>query len=116
MSNNLQQSTPTTAPIAAQKQTATDPKVRVFKLNDYEWWAGYDLDSIRVDYLKQTGVHPDSELGFDGPQEIPEDAMLTLRYYYDESDLSKSRSFREELDLLIANGQNFPCFFGGTES
>ena len=114
MSSQPQQSDPTSA--IAEQPVPAPTRPRVFKLNDYEWWAGYDLDSIRVAYKEETGVDPDSDEGFDNPQEISEDAMLRLQYCYDEYDLSKTRSFREELDLMISKGQTFPCFFGGTES
>lgn len=112
--SDLQQTAQT--PAAGTIQTPVAQFPRVFKLNDYEWWAGYDLESIRIAYQKETGVDPDGPEGFDNPHELGAGALLKLMYHYDEYDLSKKRSFREELDRLIASGRAFPCFFAGTES
>jgi len=29
---------------------------KIFRMNDYDWWAGKDLDSVKAQFLKDTGL------------------------------------------------------------
>lgn len=86
-------------------------KVKVFKLNDYEWYAGYDLESCIKCAIKMTGMTEEEVV--DDPFEETQES-LDLLVFYDEDDDEK-RSFSEELELRIERGEKFPDFFAGTE-
>lgn len=95
-----------------------DLQVKVFRVTDYEWWAGTDLKSIKAAYKEATGIDPDDpDEGFDSPQELNNEAMNRLLFYEDLSNPEEcpGGTFRQHLDLMIAEGQTFPCFFAGTE-
>lgn len=89
-------------------------QIKIFRVNDYEWWAGESLDSIRAAYKERTGVDPDSDEGFNTPREIGPEGMSKL-VIFEDGPKRTSETFREYLDHLIARGQEFPCFFAGTE-
>src|SRR5580765_4545338 len=31
-------------------------KVKIFRLNPFDWWAGYDLKSVKLAYVRETGA------------------------------------------------------------
>jgi len=85
-----------------------DKNVKIFRLNPFDWWAGYDLTSVKLAYLGETGLA--EEEAFDEEQELPQEAMRTLRIYPNLY-AKKSRTFQEELARMVARGQEFPCYF-----
>jgi hypothetical protein len=81
--------------------------VRIFRLNPFDWWAGYDLKSVQLAYLRETGAAKEA---FYEEEELSQEAMKTLRVY--PSPYAKeSRTFQEELARMVARGQEFPCYF-----
>lgn len=84
--------------------------IKVFQLNDYEWWAGESLELIVMCYREN--VCSDEHSIEDG-SEVSEDEMNQL-IFNDEDGIK--RTFREELDKMITEGQEFPCIFACTES
>ena len=82
--------------------------VKIFRLNPFDWWAGYDLTSVKLAYLRETGLA--KEAAFDEEEELPQEAMKTLRIYPNLY-AKESRTFQEELDLMVDQGQEFPCYF-----
>jgi hypothetical protein len=89
-------------------------EIKVFRVNDYEWWAGADLESIRTAYKDHTGIDPDSDEGFDSPREITEAGMSKI-VICDDGPEKIEQTFRQYLDEMIALNKPFPCFFAGTE-
>jgi hypothetical protein len=89
-------------------------EIKVFKVNDYEWWAGVDLESIRNAYKEHTGIDPDSDEGFDNPHAVGEAGMSKLIIFEDGPEEVR-QTFAEYLDHLIAIDHEFPCYFAGTE-
>jgi len=87
--------------------------VKVFRLNLFDWWAGYDIASVKSAYLVETGLT--KEEAFDEEEELPEDAMKTLRIYQ-SAYAKKSSTFQEELAHMVVEGQVFPCSFAGRYS
>jgi hypothetical protein len=81
--------------------------VKIFRLNPFDWWAGYDLKSVKLAYLRETGAVKDA---FYEEEELPQEAMKTLRVYPDPY-AKESRTFQEELARMVASGQEFPCYF-----
>jgi hypothetical protein len=87
--------------------------VKVFRLNLLDWWAGYDLASVKSAYLAETGAAKDE--AFDEVEEVAPEAMKMLRIY--PSPYAKeSSSFQEELGGMIAENHVFPCSFAGRYS
>ena len=84
--------------------------VKGFRLNLFDWWAGYDLASVKSAYLLETGVA--KEEAFDEEEELPVDAMKTLRIYPNPY-AKESSTFQVELARMVAEGQVFPCCFAG---
>lgn len=89
--------------------------IKVFKVNDYEWWAGASLDDIRPAYKEHTGIDPDSDEGFDNPYELSDEQLQKKTIHFDEGEQPDQCSFKEHLNELIAKDQTFPCYFAGTE-
>jgi len=85
--------------------------IKVFRLNDYEYWAGENLETVKAEYLRQTGV-PENE-AFDDPEEITPDEMAT-RPLMDDGD-STIKTFADGLAGMLRDGTKVPCYFAGTE-
>jgi hypothetical protein len=81
--------------------------VKIFRLNPFDWWAGYDLKSVKLAYLRETGAVKEA---FHEEEELPQQAMKTLRVHQNPY-ARESRTFQEELDRMVAGGQEFPCYF-----
>ena len=91
-----------------------EKKVKVFQLNDCDWWAGYDLKSVMADYSKETGVPPDE--AFEDPHELTDEEMEACTHYGNaDRPEDPPRSFRQELNMMIEAGAGFPAFFASTE-
>jgi hypothetical protein len=86
--------------------------VKVFRLNLSDWWAGYDLASVKSAYLVETGVS--KKEAFD-EEELPQNAMNTVRIYPNPH-AKESSTFQEELARLVAENHVFPCSFAGRYS
>jgi len=84
--------------------------VKVFRLNLFDWWAGYDFTSVKSAYLLETGVAKEEAFDEQEEEELPQDAMKTLRIY-PNAYAKESRTFQEELGRMVAKGQEFPCYF-----
>lgn len=91
--------------------------VKVFRLNDYEWYAAETLESATGEALRVTGVSPD-EAADEFAGELTEEEMDRLIFYdnMEDQEASETRTFREQLDRLIDAGTEFPVFFAGTEA
>ena len=86
---------------------------KVYQINDCDWWAGYDLESTKAAYIKETGVPPED--AFDSPRELIDEEMDTLMHYGDDGERKEPITFRQELDCMIDSGFEFPEFFASTE-
>ena len=86
--------------------------MKVYKLNDYDWWAGNTLEEVKKSYINETGVS--KEEAFEEPYEVSEADMNKLKFYtteHNDKGEEITRTFREELDYIIKEGQKFPCAF-----
>jgi hypothetical protein len=84
--------------------------VKVFRMNLFDWWAGYDLASVKSAYLTETRVA--QEEAFDQEEEVPPEAMKTLRFY-PRPYAKQSSTFQVELSRMVAENHVFPCCFAG---
>lgn len=89
--------------------------VKIFALNDCEWWAGYDIESVKAAFLSQ-GYG--DEGSFDDPRELTDLDMNQLTWVTDLASFPEGDvpiTFRERLAQMVADGEAFPCFFASTE-
>jgi hypothetical protein len=97
----------------------TDPlPMRVFRINDCDWWMARTSEDAKASYLEILGPMPDDE-AFDDPHELS-DAELDRLMFVDVDDhdqpLKKTRrTFREELQRRIDAGVTVPEMFASTE-
>lgn len=84
--------------------------IKVFALDDTEFWAGVSLDACLAEARKQTG--DDCYLESGSQYELNDEAMTRMKYQDDDGTI---RTFKEELRLLIEAGQAFPCPFAADE-
>jgi len=85
--------------------------IKVFQLNDYDWWAARSLDEAKVDYLQMAG-ETEEEDTFEDAHELTDEEMERLKYT-DENE--QTRTFKEQLAMMIAVGAEFPGIFASTE-
>ena len=84
--------------------------MKVFRLNDYDWWVGSDLESVKKSYMEATGL-PEDE-AFDDAYELTEEEMNKLLYKDEDG---SERTFKEQLNKMIAENQTFPTIFASCE-
>ena len=84
--------------------------VKVFRLSLFDWWAGYDLATVKSAYLAASGMA--KQEAFDEEEELPPDAMETVRIYPNLY-AKESSTFQEELARMVVEGKQFPCYFAG---
>lgn len=89
------------------KSLGLDRRLKVFQMNEYEWWCDFTIDEAIDNYLEATGVT--EEEGLDDPNELTEEQlkMLTIRVN-DDSD--KTMTFEQYLTTF-----NLPGLFATTE-
>ena len=90
--------------------------IKVFQLDDCDWWAGETLADCIAEARRQCGAdsYPDAEQ--EGRELAPE-AMQRL-IYVDDSDGAQTpvrRTFAEQLAREVAEGGEFPRLFASTE-
>ena len=84
--------------------------MKVFRLNDYEWWAAETLEEAKEACLKQTGLDEDEAIDESWePYEIPDQDLDTLTVTDDEGSERRTVTFRQAIDELTGKGQEFPC-------
>lgn len=93
--------------------------VRVFEVNDYEWWIGdCTPDELLMAYMVETNVSHEDATGDNDeyPMPLSERALDNL-FFTDEVDGVKVRiTFRERMQQMIAEGTPMPTCFASTES
>lgn len=100
----------------------TDPlPMRVFRINDSEWWMARSLTEAKQDYLATVGLMSEEE-AFDDARELTDVELDSLQFRDEDGiDLDggtqkgDKRSFREELEGRIASGATRPQPFASTE-
>jgi len=88
------------------------PGIKVFKLNDYDFYAGLNLEGCIKVYIEETGLPRDDAI--DDPHELSDEDMQKCRFWTDES-MTATITFRQYLTGLILDGNKFPDFFASSE-
>lgn len=90
-------------------------QVRVFAINDCEWWAGACTpEEILAAYIAETGCTHEEATGDES--ELPEELTLLQMHQLEfKSDghklLDVPKTFIDELNRLVKAGAKFPCSF-----
>lgn len=90
--------------------------IKIFRMNDCDWWAAEDMESAIIAYLSESGF-----IRGDVPdvRELTDDEMDTLQFIPDDPDEDGIEiiTFREMLERMTAPGGMgfFPCGFASTE-
>ena len=91
--------------------------MKVFRLNDCDWYASEDMESAINQIMHDTGNAREDCID-DNAHELTDEEMSKF-CVRDEDDrlntLKIPKTFKEELDLLISEGYKFPIAFASTE-
>lgn len=105
--------------MSAMLPVTTDPPVRVWKMNDYDWVAARTLREAINEYCSVTGCARFQAVE-DKPEALDDSEMRRLTFLTDEEEPGapgslKRHSYAVELALRIARGEQFPQMFASTE-
>lgn len=91
----------------------TDPlPMRVFAMNDWDWWMARTLDEAKTHFTRFTSV-PIEDLA--DARELTDDELDRLRYVDESFEPGQRRSFRKELQRRVDAGVTEPQLFASTE-
>lgn len=98
-------------------------EIKIFKLNDCDWWAGEDLDSVKSAYLREMDITDlqGIESAFDDPRELFDEEMDRLKFVDGDDPINAdgtpggTLTFRAALSRCIERGDTFPQLFASTE-
>jgi hypothetical protein len=86
--------------------------MKVFMLNDYEWWAAESLEEAISACMMQCGLSREEAYDENSMGELPDSEMERLQFMDDDG---VQRSFKEQLQFMIDDSYPFPCIFATTE-
>jgi hypothetical protein len=114
----LERQTTEYRPSATTRIICEEEAVKIFKLNDCDWYAAEDMESAIKQIMCDTG-NTREDCVDSSAHELTDKEMDRLRFVDDiENDpeaAGSSRSFREQLALMVERGDTFPCPFATTE-
>lgn len=87
------------------------PRIKVFRMDDLEWWAGESLAACVAEGRAQCGpdCYPDDS---SEQYELGPEAMRRLTFVEEDG---TRRTFAAELKRLVAAGTKFPCSFAAED-
>lgn len=89
--------------------------MKIFQINDCDWWIGESLDACIGDYIAN---YCDADGVYEDARELT-DAELDSLFFTDTDSDERStgfkRTFREQLAVEISAGGDFPRMFASTE-
>lgn len=86
--------------------------IKVFALDDCDWWAGESLEACIAAARQQCGAEAYEDAETEGCL-VGADAMQQLKFTPDEG--GSWRTFAEQLAIEVADGGEFPRLFASTE-
>jgi len=96
--------------------------VKVFQMNDHEWFAGETLESCIKYYFEDYMCEEDTPERraeyFENPYELTEKQLNQMKFHDPDGWLGKRPAvytFRKALDKMIRQELPIPTFFAGTE-
>lgn len=91
--------------------------MKVYQLNDCDWYAGADMESAIQCALEMTGIDRSDYLD-ERLHELTDGEMNRLKISFDETreyQDGECLTFRQALNKMVEDGATFPCFFASTE-
>ncbi|MBB4126269.1 hypothetical protein GGR77_001559 [Xanthomonas translucens] len=85
--------------------------MKIFQIDDMEWWVGADAESVLAAVKEETGMDDEDLEDF---QEVNEDDLDRLKFQdsdEEERPIGEPRTFREQLVIEVAAGGKFPRMF-----
>lgn len=85
--------------------------IRIFRMDDNEWWAGESLEACVAEGRRQCGdeCYPDDP---SEQYELTDEQMRKLKF---EDEDGTTRTFAEELARRVADGEKFPQPFAAED-
>ena len=87
-------------------------KIKVFQLNDCDWYAGATIKEAKECLMEATGMSADE--AFEDEHQLSWQAMRRLKFF-DEDGETEIGNFQEVLNKMVKDKCKFPCFFATTE-
>lgn len=92
--------------------------IQIFQMNDCDWWAGEDAESVKQAFAAEAGYTSVAECETDGLMDemrpLTDSEVDALQFCYDTPE-GRKVSFRTRLQEMITNKEPMPCFFASTE-
>lgn len=88
--------------------------IKVFQLNDYEWWAGESLADCIAAAREELGKGSYCDAEDEGVQ-VSNESMRKLTVHLDEDRQGEPVTFEARLASMVADGEKFPQLFASTE-
>ena len=90
--------------------------MKIFAMNDCDWMAGEDMESVTALYLKEYAGDTPADEALDDPQELTEAQLDKLRFQNEEAETPDDyQTFRQRLRFMETRGDAFPAFFATAE-
>lgn len=89
--------------------------MKIFSMNDCDWMAGETMDSCKAEYIKNYGGDAWDDPDEDQFADARELTAGDMQHYKFTDENGEKRAFQEQLDKMIAEGDEFPTFFASTE-
>lgn len=83
--------------------------MKIFKIDETEWWIGESFESVREAVQSQHGLDDDH---LEDMREVTEEEM-GIAYF--DVDTACSRTYAEQLQIEVEAGGEFPRLFATTE-
>lgn len=89
--------------------------MKIFSMNDCDWMAAETLEEAKAAYIATVwaGTREPEVEAFDDPGEISEEQYDKL--LFTDFDANTKCTFRQQLERMIQQGEEFPAFFASTE-
>lgn len=89
-----------------------EKKVKIFRMNEYEWWFAPTLEEAIQEAARQTGLDREELVDEDYLEELSDEDMDRLIFVHEaEEDSSELKvTFREELRSRTSDGQTVGMF------
>ena len=92
--------------------------MKIFKLNDCDWYAAEDMESAINQIMHDTG-NAREDCVDSSAHELTDEEMDRLKFVdeneNEECNPTTTRTFREQLALMVDHADSFPCPFASTE-
>jgi len=82
-------------------------KLKVFKMNDYDWWADYSSEEAEKNYTSFVASQCDGDEATDGAILLNSEDLLSHTFHDEDG---STGTFKEQLEKI-----DDPQFFGSTE-